>query len=95
MHPDTDICPCLTEHDLIHPSPPSVCDSQQILRKVPHKEPRNRFLRTVHQNPDATKCERYTVLGSEFGEFAAGLDEQGGIEVREGPGGRFCADSQH
>lgn len=79
----------LTQQNLINPRPPRFGNLQQLLREIAHKEPRYRFLRTVHQDPDAAICEGEAVLGRRFGPFAAGLDEDGGVQVCEGPGGRL------
>lgn len=81
----------MTQHNLIDARPTALRDLQQLLREIPHKEPRDRFLRTMHQDPDAAIREHEAVLGRRFGPFAAGLDEDGSVEVREGPGGRFYA----
>ena len=91
MNPNTNITLSLTQQDLIYPRPTRLGDLQQFLREIAHEEPGDRFLRTVHLDPDAAIREREAVLGGRFGPFAAGIEEDGGVELREGPSGRFCA----
>ena len=91
IHRNANIHLRLTEHKLIDPRPPAVRNMQQFLRKIAHKEPRDRLLRTVHHDADPAVCERQAVSGRDSSPLAAGLDQHGGVEVREGPGSRFCA----
>ena len=89
LQPDGDIALCLTQQDLIHPRPAPLRNLQQLLREVAHKEPRNRLLRTVHQNPEPTVRDREAVLRGRFAPFSSRMQQDGGVEVRQRPGGRL------
>ena len=89
LHSNTNVGLRLTQHDLIHPCPSALRHPQQLLREVLHEEPGDRLLRTVHEDLDAAVTEPEAVLGGQFGPSAPGLDEDGSVEVDEGPGGGF------
>ena len=89
LHPDGDIALCLTQHDLIQPRPAPLRNLQQLLREVAHKKPRNRLLRTVHQNPEPTVGDREAVPRGGFAPISPRLQQDGDVEVRQRPGGRL------
>lgn len=80
----------LAEHNLIDTGPPTLGDLQQLFREVAHEEPGDRFLRAGHDDADAAVREADAMLRRGCAPFATGMDEDGGVDVGKGPGGRFC-----
>lgn len=70
--------------------PPTLRDPQQPLREIPHKQPRNRPLRAVPQQPHPAVCQRDAVLRRGGGPICPALASRiRGVQVRQGPGGGF------
>lgn len=79
----------LAEHNLIDTGPPTLGDLQQLFREVAHEEPGDRFLRAGHDDADAAVREADAMLRRGCAPFATGMDEDGGVDVGKGPGGRL------